>query len=420
MKYWLTVLSLMLPLALPGHAAEGCVIETVARSASGLGPWINQDNWLAPENLRVGLQSAGSFMPLLTINPMTAAQVLRPASRQLDLDKIKARDPLDRQQRDAGFLLVTRLYADGVVVLSDGRIAGERYWNGLAAKDQRLLLGATRPFLSLMGAMAVAQGKLSPDRSIIRHIPALGTQTGLRKLSIRRLLEGEGRFDWSSHEVDDWLAAGGWHSGTNPGGIRAWLGQPGRWERDFSIAPMPGDVGPDGDLLVWAIAESHRLPLAQVFCEEVYRKLRPETPALWLTDVQGTELSAGLALSLRDFARFGQWLIDARNNSRRSRIPNWFIETLTASAGLRTEKALELAGLRKGSAFRYGFVHLGGAQNRVAVLGPYGNSLYIDFDRRLVIAIFAAYPRDQTAAVRATLEEVWDAVGSATQSGGRR
>jgi hypothetical protein len=191
MKYWLTVLSLMVPLALPLHAAEECVIESVARNTTSLGPWIDQDNWLAPENLRVGLQSAGSFMPLLRIKPTTAAQILHPASRPLDLDKIKARDPLDQQQRDVGFLLATRLYADGVVVLSDGRISGERYWNGLAARDQRLLLGGTRPLLSLMGAMAVAQGKLAPDRSIIRHIPALGAQTGLRKLSIRRLLEGE-------------------------------------------------------------------------------------------------------------------------------------------------------------------------------------------------------------------------------------
>jgi hypothetical protein len=53
-------------------------------------------------------------------------------------------------------------------------------------------------------------------------------------------------------------------------------------------------------------------------------------------------------------------------------------------------------------------------------MGPYGNSLYVDFDRRLVIAVFAAYPRDQTAAMRATLEEVWDAVGSATQPMGKR
>ncbi|QKS30286.1 MAG: 6-aminohexanoate-dimer hydrolase [Accumulibacter sp.] len=420
MKYWLTVLSLMVPLALPLHAAEECVIESVARNTTSLGPWIDQDNWLAPENLRVGLQSAGSFMPLLRIKPTTAAQILHPASRPLDLDKIKARDPLDQQQRDVGFLLATRLYADGVVVLSNGRISGERYWNGLAARDQRLLLAGTRPLLSLMGAMAVAQGRLAPDRSIIRHIPALGAQTGLRKLSIRRLLEGESHFDWSSQDIRDWLAAGGWHSGAIAGGVRAWLNQPGRWERDLSPAPVLGGVGPEGDLLVWAIAESYRMPLAQVFCEEVLRRLRPETSALWLTDTQGTELSSGLALSLRDLARLGQWLIDARNNSRGSRIPSWFIETLTASAGLRTAKSSELAGLRKGSELRYGFVHLGGAQNRVAIIGPYGNSLYVDFDRRLVIAVYAAYPKDHTAAMRATLEQVWDALGSAAQPMGKR
>ncbi|MEF8747676.1 MAG: serine hydrolase [Candidatus Accumulibacter propinquus] len=420
MKQWLTLLALTVPLAWPLHAAEECVIESVPRGTKGPGPWIDQDNWLAPENLRIGLQSFGSFMPLLKIRVTATGHILRPAPRQIELDKLKARDPLDQQQRDIGFLLATRLYADGLLVLRDGKVAGERYWNGLVAQDQRLLLGATRPLLSLMGAMAVAQGKLSPDRSIIRYVPALSGQTGLRKLSIRRLLEGESSFDWSSQDVDDWLVSGGWNFGKTASGIRAWLNQPGRWERGFATNQKLGEVGPDTDLLVWALAESYRLPLAQIFCEEVFEKLRPENAAFWLTDTQGTELSAGLALSLRDFARLGQLLIDARNSSRRSRIPNWFIETLTASTGLRTANTSDLRGLKKGSEFRYGFVHLGGAQNRIAILGPYGNSLYIDFDRRLVIAIYAAYPRDHTAGMRATLEQIWDTLASATQPIGKR
>lgn len=420
MKHWLALLPLILPLAWPLLAAEQCVIEPVARSTKSLGPWIDQNNWLAPENLHIGLQSAGSFMPLLKIKSTVSAQLLRPAPRQLEIDKIKARDPLDQQQRDMGFLLATRLYADGLLVLRDGRVSSERYWNGLAVQDQRLLLGATRPLLSLMGAMAVAQGKLLPDRSVVRHIPALSAQTGLRKLSIRRLLEGESHFDWLPQELSDWQAAAGWTSGKAAGGIRTWLNQPGRWERDFFAEPLPSEVGPDSDLLVWALAESYRAPLAWIFCEELFGKLRPENAALWLTDLQGTELSAGLALSLRDFARLGQLLIVARNSGRRSRIPNWFIETLTASAGLRTADVPDLAGLKKGSEFRYGFVHLGGAQNRIAILGPYGNSLYVDFDRRLVIAIFAAYPRNHSAGMRATLEQVWETLGSATQPSGKR
>lgn len=421
MKYWLTVLLVpMLSWAWPLLAAETCVIEAVARDTRSLGPWIDQDNWLAPENLRVGLQSPGHFMPLLRIDATTAGAVLRPASRILELDRIRARDPLDQQQRDVAFLLATRLYADGVVVLRDGRVASERYWNGLAARDQRLLLGGTRPLLSLLGAIGVAQGKLAPDRAVSRYIPALSGQSGLRKLSVRRLLEGEGRFGWSPEELGDWLAAAGWRSGASAGGVRSWLSVPGRWERDFAAAATFGEAGPEGELLLWAIAESYRMPLAQVFCQEVLRKLRPEHSALWLTDARGNELSTGLALSLRDFSRLGQLLIDARSNSRRSRIPSWFIETLTASAGLRTAKTAELPGLRNGSELRYGFVHLGGAQNRIAIIGPYGNSLYVDLDRRLVIAVYAAYPREHTAAMRATLEQVWDALAVAAQPPGKR
>lgn len=420
MKHWLALLPLILPLAWPVQAVEQCVIEPVGKSARSLGPWIDQDNWLAPENLRIGLQSAGSFMPLLKITGTASPQIPRPAPRQLEIDKIKAIDPIDQKQRDIGFLLDTRLYADGLLVWRHGKVFSERYWNGLTAQQPRLLLGGTRPLLSLMGAMAIAQGKLSPDRSVVRQIPALAAQTGLRKLSLRRLLEGDSRFDWSPQEFSDWQAAGGWTSGKAVGGVRRWLNEPSRWERDFSAEPMAGEVGPDGDLLTWALAEAYRLPLARIFCEELFGKLRPESAALWLTDAQGTELSIGLALSLRDFARLGQLLIEARNSGHRSRIPNWFIETLTASAGLRTTNAPDLSGLKKGSEFRYGFVHLGGAQNRIAILGPYGNSLYIDFDRQLVIAIFAAYPRNHSPGLRATLEQVWDALGSATQATGKR
>ena len=193
--------------------------------------------------------------------------------------------PFDQQQRNVGFLLESRAYADGLLVLRHGKVISERYWNGLVAQDQRLLLGGTRPLVSLMGAMAVAQGKLSPDRSIIRYIPALSGQTGLRKLSVRRLLEGEGGFDWSSQDVSDWLVAGGWNSGKMAGGIRAWLNQPGRWERDFSPTPQLGEAGPDTDLLVWALAEAYRVPLTRTFCHELFEKLRPESAALWLTTV---------------------------------------------------------------------------------------------------------------------------------------
>lgn len=412
--------ALSMSVTLPAYAAETCAIESVSKTGVPPDAWISQDNWLTPEYLRAGLQLPGRFMPSKKIGGLPAPAALKRAPQTLDLAKVMTTDPLDRSERSLAFLLNTRLYADGLLVMRSGRVVSEQYWHGLSAPQARPLLGGSRPLLSLLGAMALAQGKLAADRSVIRYIPALSTQTGLRKLSVQRLIEGDNHYAWSAQDVDGWRSASGWKSG-GEGGLRGWLSQPERWEMGFAEAKRGlGDANPDDDLLVWALAETYKAPLAQVFCDNVLTKLKPESPVLWLTDAEGTELSGGLALSLRDLARFGQMLIEARGAGNRSKIPAWFIETLNASSGNRNAKPSEIEGLTRGTELRYGFVHLGGAANRIAMIGPYGNSLYLDFDRRLVVALYSSYPKEYSPGLLATLEQLWEAVGSATQPARKR
>ena len=422
MKHAMAFLLLLpaLSVTVPARAAENCAIESVSKTGVPPEAWINQDNWLTPEYLRAGLQSPGRFMPSKKISGLPVPPTLKRAPQALDLAKVMTTDPLDRAERSVAFLLNTRLYADGLLVMRNGQVIGEHYWHGLSAPQARPLLGGSRPVLSLLGAMALAQGKLAADRSVIRYIPELSTQTGLRKLSIQRLIEGDVRYAWNAPDLDAWRGAGGWKSGATVG-VRAWLSQPERWEMGFAdTKPGLGDASPDDDLLAWALTETYKAPLAQVFCDNVLTKLKPESPVLWLADAEGTELSGGLALSLRDLARFGQMLIEARGAGNRSKIPAWFIETLNASSGNRKAKPSEVEGLTRGSELRYGFVHLGGAANRIAMIGPYGNSLYLDFDRRLVIALYASYPKEHSPSMLATLEQLWEAVGSATQPARKR
>lgn len=111
------------------------------------------------------------------------------------IDSIGSTDPLDGRPRDLAFLLDSRLEADGLLILHNGRILAERYRNGLRAEQPRLLLQAARPLLNVLGAISLAQGKLAADKSVNRYIPALNAQTGTRKLSIQRLLEGEERYN---------------------------------------------------------------------------------------------------------------------------------------------------------------------------------------------------------------------------------
>jgi CubicO group peptidase (beta-lactamase class C family) len=419
MKRRLTVLSLAFAIALPAAAAApGCQFEPRPAAGRKLGQWIDQSNWLSVENQRLSLQSAHVFMPSLQLVAQGDAAPLRPALRPLAIDSIVAVDPLDGSKRDLAFLLDSRLDADGLLVLHNGRVLAERYRNGLQADQPRLLMQATRPLLNMLGGISINQGKLAADRSVTRYIPALSSQTGIRKLSVQRLLEGEERHAWSAEELENWRLASGWHTAQAAPGVRSWLSEPGRWEKPLIDSPAPTlSASPSDDLLVWALAESNATPLARLFCEQLLSGSRPEHPVSWLTDPQGVELADGLALSLRDFGRLGQQLLDARGNRSRSKIPGWFVETLTASSGLRRP---DIKGLPKGSEQRYGFTHLGGQANRVALIGTHGTSLYIDFDQRLVIALYATYPKPGTPALMATLEAFWKAVGQAQQQPRKR
>lgn len=391
-------------------ATPACHFEAQVRGNQQIGKWIDHSNWLDDEHLRLTLSAGPTFMPSLRL-PAGKAVPLRSAGRNFDVDKIKTNDPLDGSARNLGFLLDSRLQADGLVVLQNGRLLVERYRNGLRAEDQRLLLQANRPILNLLGAISVSQGKLSADRSLTRYLPTMSGQNGLRRLSVQRLLDGNDAMTWSSDELASWRKAAGWSKGDANIDVRAWLAAPERW--DFPLenrkrATLP--ASPDDDLLAWLLAESSKTPLSQLFCEQLLSRATPEHPVLWMTDEQGIELAGGLALSLRDFSRFGQLLLDARSSRTRGRIPGWFIETLTASSGIRSG---QIPGLARGSERRYGFIHLGGEPNRVALLGAHGSSLYIDFDRRLVIALYASHPAIESASQLATLEQFWKTLARA-------
>jgi CubicO group peptidase (beta-lactamase class C family) len=383
-----------------------CQFEQVPVGPQKLGAWIDKSNWLAIENQRLTLQAGEVFMPAWRLAP--AGDGHPAAAKQRPIDDFPVVDPLDGSRRDLGFLLDSRLYADGLVVLRNGRVVAERYRNGLTPDKPRLLLEATRPLLNLLGAISVSQGKLAADKSVSRFLPNVPPSAGLRKLSIRRLLESEERHDWTAEDLESWQQAGGWTTNQAGNGIRAWLSQAGRWEKPLDEpAETSFSAAPDDDLLAWILAESNAMPLSQLFCERLLSRNAPEHPIVWLSDSRGVELANGLGLSLRDFAKLGQVLVDARSSRNRGKIPSWFIETLTASSGMRSG---EIKGLTKGSEQRYGFVHLGGSPNRVALIGAHGTSLYIDFDERLVIALYATRPGESTAGTLALLEHAWKAI----------
>ncbi len=202
-------------------------------------------------------------------------------------------------------------------------------------------------------------------------------------------------------------------------GVRAWLTARSPWPRNASSgADQPS--GPEGELLLWAAEKASKKPAAQLLCE-LQSGIRAQDAAFWASDGQGTPLADGLALSLRDFAALGQGLLDVRaRQGRRALVPAWFVDTLAASPSGHGLPA-SWRGLGDDGAWQYRFVNPGGEGPRAAILGAYGTSLYIDFDRATVVAIYATHPERASPLLMASLRRSWDAlaVGQRPASSGR-
>lgn len=403
-------LPLFLLLSLTTRAGAGnCEFVAKPAGSGQIGTWIDRDNWLSEAHRRVTLQAAEVFVPTRQYQPASIGS----AAPRLLPENLPVRDPLDASLRDLGFVLDSHLRADAVLVLRQGKVIGERYRNGYRPEQPRLLLGATRPLLNVLGSIAIAQGKAKADQSLSRAVPALLERSSLRKFSLQRLLENSEGFNWSAEELSDWRAQSARSDG-HPEGVRAWLAADARWPRKLEdLPPLENQQTPDADLLAWSLSSLYQRPLADVFCEQLFRRNPPRYPVHWLTDTAGNELGNGLALSLHDFAQLGQVLLDTRAAAGRSRVPSWLVEALATKNRGRTAA---LAGLPKGSEQRYGFVHLGGSGSRVALIGDGGASLMIDFDRRLVVAMYARPASGEERTLRDGLMAVWDALGQMSRS----
>jgi hypothetical protein len=116
--------------------------------------------------------------------------------------------PLDGRKRDLGFLLDSRLDADGVLVLHNGRILSERYRNGLRAGEPRLLLQATRPLLAAFGRDEYRPGQTHGRQGRHPFRPGPEQPVGLAQAVGSAPAAGPGTACLVTEELAQWRQAG--------------------------------------------------------------------------------------------------------------------------------------------------------------------------------------------------------------------
>lgn len=305
---------------------------------------------------------------------------------------------------------------DGFIVLKDGKIIYEEYFEGFTEKDHHMWASCTKSLVGLSMGILVEQGKLKVDQTVETVIPELkGSYFGSR--SIREVVNMVSALDYSEDYVNmepgavsteyfrrigfipafDLMALDPVQDST-PRGVINYLPM---FQKNPDLEPnwKYEYHSPNVDVAGWIISRVSGLPLQTFVAENVWSKLGVEHDAFFMADVSFNAIATGgFNTTLRDFARVGLAVVNnGRFNNHQIFPEKWIKETftLTKDEQLHMERSVYkeessnvydewLSGYKN-----YLWVH--DTEKRIGTFrGVFGQNLYINQEKNLVIATFSS------------------------------
>lgn len=289
--------------------------------------------------------------------------------------------------------LLDRTYTNGFLVLKDGKIITEAYFNGLAPHVRHHLMSVSKSMTSILFGTYVDEGKIKLNELVTTYIPELvGTSwDGVKVvdvLDMRSDVQYREEFDNPVAEVWMHEAAVGWR---NVG-----LGRPAT-NRQFLTA-MNKYEKPDGlfhyrssetDILGWIMERVTGVGAAELMSQRIWKKLGAEEDAQCMVDREGASVvMGGFGATLRDMARWGQMVANGGRFDGQQIVSEEWIERLRQGDHNAFKNYYKM--LPKG-AYSGQFWITDNKRKIMSALGYGGQMVYIDKDIDLVIVKFSTW-----------------------------
>lgn len=206
---------------------------------------------------------------------------------------------------------LTVSFADALVVLHRGQRVKEWYREGVRPQDLHAWASASKSLTGWLVADAVARGELDPGRTIETWLPSLAG-TGFGDATLAQVLDGMAAVSFPDAETEiegtGYARTMGWEAGPNPLPRNEYL----------ALARKAGNHGArftyrttSTDVAAWVLTEVCGTDLATLTEERIWRHLGADRDAAWIVNPEGLETAgSGFLSTTRDFARFGQWVLD--------------------------------------------------------------------------------------------------------------
>jgi CubicO group peptidase (beta-lactamase class C family) len=363
-------------LAFPAFAAPD---EELLGKAKGY-PVGTRANWFFDEGVRVG-----SFSHLDEILPH---YTLNKAQSPLPLAKAAAEVKLGYRFENQAWTLedfLAHQRVTGLLVIKDGAVLFERYQYDRKPADRFISHSMAKSIVSLGVGMAVAEGKIaSLDDLVSKYVPKLaGSAYG--ETTIRNVLRMSSGVKFSeAYDGNDDLTRFV-IARSREGSIAAL--------REFNTREAE-----QGTRFHYASSETMVLTvllhavtgttLSEYLTARLWQPIGAEGDATWIKGADGTESGFGnFNATLRDYGRLGMMLANDGVVGGKQIVPKDYL--LDATDWRRQPPAFQP---RKATPyFGYGFQFwpFPGEKRRFALLGVYGQSIFVDPELKLVMVVTA-------------------------------
>jgi len=194
---------------------------------------------------------------------------------------------------------------DGLIVLHNGNLLYENYWNNNSATSKHIAFSVTKSFVSALVGIALDEGLIDNIKDpITKYLPDF-KGTGYEGVRIKDILQMSSGVDFNEDYADP-------KSDINRFGRATARGSSFRdFAKSLERGKEPGTyhhyVSIDTQVLGFLLAEVTGMPLKEYLYKKIWNKIGMEDDAFFIVDNNGVEMAlGGLNATLRDYAKFGE------------------------------------------------------------------------------------------------------------------
>jgi CubicO group peptidase (beta-lactamase class C family) len=372
-------------------------------------------NWDWPPQNRWAFQHVGDFLRTARI-----ARGHGPAwhfgSAPRDISSIAFTDAGGATRTVADMLAAT--CTDGFLVAHDGRIVAELYMNGMERATLHLSQSVVKSFTSTLVGILVGQSALDTSRLVSDYVPELAA-CGYRGATLSQVLDMRSGVKFG----EDYLA---------PDSEVAALDRVSGWKprRDaadtlsikqliLTLQQERPHGGPflyrsiETEVLGWIVSKVTGQDLATFMSNALWQPMGAEADANITIDHEGTALAdGGLNATLRDYARFGQLFLDGGARGTRQVVPeSWVRACRTGDVAAFRANKTERSERFPNAAYSKQWWVLDTEHGQHSAHGIYGQMIYVEPRRRLVVAKLSSWPDPINATLDDLTYRAIDAIG---------